>query len=777
MKTVNSSIAHKSKRVHCPSDRPANRVEVERALPVTAQRTFVGTTVAVLALVAVVAFLVCALVAAPLPATQAQAINAGSPPFTNPSEVRSRPTENRLLMVMEIVSGQYLIPNVGKETLRQYRGWDPAGPAPIFGPNAGPGPTLRARLGDQVQISFLNKIDDSQFAYTFDTEPKPGPASFGCDRSGTFDTATGTYLPYPGNDIFPNCFHGSSTANIHFHGTHTSPDGLSDNVLVQVLPQVKQPDWTNTFNTIFNSRKIPQKWTDMPLDYQNMQAQMIAQHDKDAAAAAAKNGLPAPESLAAKNQELIAAGQWPQYIMGAFPNFFEIPDYDAVPGKYKAGQAPGTHWYHAHKHGSTSLHMRNGLAGALIIESSREGGYDHFIRKALGWGTAYGTHEKILVFQELDPTANLERSPGVGGKGSNQVLVNGLLTPTITMQPGEVQLWRLINATEGNGSGIISTGSYPAGQTPYLNQFTGLFQTSGTGFKFQQTAMDGVQFSPTNFGNQPFLNPAAPGGQVPPGGIVLASGNRADLLVQAPPTPGVYAFKNGGGNSGVTLFFVNVAGPSGFPIQSLPITTWATLPKFLNDLPAPPARQTPNLLQFQWEADRVKPNRNNTVYVPPRPNSFPPHFMINGKQFGQTGEIVDQCMPQDGLQDWILENYTTVVAHPFHIHINPFQVIEIDTPVPNTDKTKYPTYTTYAPKDNFIWQDVVAIPPAVIGPDGKTVAPGRVRIRQTFVDFTGTFVLHCHILAHEDRGMMQLVRVVPVANYPNGCQGTVPAHH
>jgi hypothetical protein len=52
-----------------------------------------------------------------------------------------------------------------------------------------------------------------------------------------------------------------------------------------------------------------------------------------------------------------------------------------------------------------------------------------------------------------------------------------------------------------------------------------------------------------------------------------------------------------------------------------------------------------------------------------------------------------------------------------------------------------------------------------------------VRIRQTFVDFTGTFVLHCHILAHEDRGMMQLVRVVPAGNYPNGCQGTVPAHH
>src|ERR1041384_5039113 len=190
---------------------------------------------------------------------------------------------------------------------------------------------------------------------------------------------------------------------------------------------------------------------------------MIAQHDKDAAAAAAKNGLPAPESLAAKNQELIASGQWPQYIMGAFPNFFEIPDYDAVPGRYKAGQAPGTHWYHAHKHGSTSLHIRNGLAGAFVIESSQEGVYDHFIRKSLGWGQTYGDHEKIFVFQQFDPTSNLERNPQGGSKGSKQVVVNGQLTPTITMKPGEVQLWRFVNATQGNGEGVITAGTISGG--------------------------------------------------------------------------------------------------------------------------------------------------------------------------------------------------------------------------------------------------------------------------------------------------------------------------
>ena len=38
--------------------------------------------------------------------------------------------------------------------------------------------------------------------------------------------------------------------------------------------------------------------------------------------------------------------------------------------------------------------------------------------------------------------------------------------------------------------------------------------------------------------------------------------------------------------------------------------------------------------------------------------------------------------------------------------------------------------------------------------------PGYFKMRSRFVDFTGTYVLHCHILIHEDRGMMQLVEVV-----------------
>jgi FtsP/CotA-like multicopper oxidase with cupredoxin domain len=131
-------------------------------------------------------------------------------------------------------------------------------------------------------------------------------------------------------------------------------------------------------------------------------------------------------------------------------------------------------------------------------------------------------------------------------------------------------------------------------------------------------------------------------------------------------------------------------------------------------------------------------------------------------------------MPLGATQDWVLENQTTV-THPFHIHINPFQVIKIEAPMINPDGKTF-TYTVYSPPNNYIWQDVVPIPAGVVLADGTFVA-GKVTIRQHFVDFTGTFVLHCHILGHEDRGMMQLVRVVPASQFPSGCQSMIPQHH
>jgi len=87
--------------------------------------------------------------------------------------------------------------------------------------------------------------------------------------------------------------------------------------------------------------------------------------------------------------------------------------------------------------------------------------------------------------------------------------------------------------------------------------------------------------------------------------------------------------------------------------------------------------------------------------------------------------------------------------HPFHIHINPMWVIRIDVPDENGDLHNIlPTP---------MWMDTVAIPR-----DG-----GRVVFRSRFDDFVGKWVNHCHVLSHEDNGMMQEVECTDNASRAN----------
>ena len=101
-----------------------------------------------------------------------------------------------------------------------------------------PGPLLRARLGDIVQLTFVNQIDPNRFGASIDMGEKRFLTQFipsaGCDISNPGDPRAG--YPLAGGDAWPDCFHGSSTGNIHFHGTHTNPDSTGDNVLVEVRP-------------------------------------------------------------------------------------------------------------------------------------------------------------------------------------------------------------------------------------------------------------------------------------------------------------------------------------------------------------------------------------------------------------------------------------------------------------------------------------------------------------------------------------------------------------
>ena len=104
--------------------------------------------------------------------------------------------------------------------------------------------------------------------------------------------------------------------------------------------------------------------------------------------------------------------------------------------------------------------------------------------------------------------------------------------------------------------------------------------------------------------------------------------------------------------------------------------------------------------------------------------------MIDGHSFDH--DRVDQRVNLGATEEWVLRNISSD-THPFHIHVNDYQVVSING----------------EPVDAYSWEDTTPIP-----------AFGEIVIRTRFLDFTGKYVYHCHILSHEDLDMMGIVEVV-----------------
>jgi len=171
------------------------------------------------------------------------------------------------------------------------------------------------------------------------------------------------------------------------------------------------------------------------------------------------------------------------------------------------------------------------------------------------------------------------------------------------------------------------------------------------------------------------------------------------------------------------------------------------------------------------------------------------HKQIDGASFDP--HKINQAVLLNTSEEWTIYNQANDKAHPFHIHVNPFQITGIFEPnSKESSDPKNPCYAdpmkpeTWKPcqpvSPPFVWWDTFAIPtaredalpasvcttlsacPAAIQPyttcsqNTCTVRiAGYFKMRSRFVDFPGQFVLHCHILIHEDRGMMQMVSVCP----------------
>jgi FtsP/CotA-like multicopper oxidase with cupredoxin domain len=288
------------------------------------------------------------------------------------------------------------------------------------------------------------------------------------------------------------------------------------------------------------------------------------------------------------------------------------------------------------------------------------------------------------------------------------------------MKPGERQLWRVLNASA----------------ITYLNLAV-LFNRAPQ--KLGIVAIDGV---PLNHNGNP-ANAVEWRDH-----IGVPPGSRVEFMVTGPPA-GVSALL-------VTRTVDTGQGGENDPNRALLSLTAAP------DAPEPAAALAANPKPLAhstlpWLGD-VPPVRVRKLYFsekledPNNPNSATTFYItVDGetpKEFDPTSDVPNIVVKQGDVEDWIIENRSTEL-HAFHIHQIHFLLME---------------WSGQRVDEPFL-RDTVNVPYF----NGRMLQYPNVRLRMDFRDpnTVGTFVYHCHLLEHEDGGMMGLIRVLPANSTSN----------
>ncbi len=394
------------------------------------------------------------------------------------------------------------------------------------------------------------------------------------------------------------------------------------------------------------------------------------------------------------------------------------------------GQPPGLYWYHPHIHGFSSRSVLGGASGALLVE-----GLERAIPEVAG------LPERVLVVRDqnlsnpdappspsepvtaqilLDPDGDSINTHTGYGKPAKDLSVNFVPVPypdyppaRMTMRPGERQLWRVLNAAA----------------ITYLHLAVLFGETAQ---RLGIVAIDGVPINVSGAG-APHVEWVDHIG-IPPGG-------RVEFIVTGPP-------------AGVAASLITRSVDTGASGDNDPNRTLATLlaaadapqPTSILDLHPRPAPRRPGKWLGDLQPVRVRKLYFSEVHADPADPRSPITYFITeqGKDprpFDPSAAEPDIVARQGDIEDWIIENRTTEL-HAFHIHQIHFLLLDwFGLPV----------------REPFL-RDTVNVP--FYDPQmGKFPS---VRVRMDFRDpnTVGTFVYHCHVLEHEDGGMMGILRVV-----------------
>src|SRR5580698_1695451 len=410
--------------------------------------------------------------------------------------------------------------------------------------------------------------------------------------------------------------------------------------------------------------------------------------------------------------------------------------------KIPADHPSGTFWYHAHVHGTTALQLASGMAGAIIIEDGKASNGD-----LAAIPSVRDAQRKIFVLQQIDFDENGELESfddfGVARNYQRHLTVNGQLVPTIRMRPGEVQRWSIVHAGTQENVALV------------MDDHT-LYEVAADGLSLGRAAPWSAA-TQTSDGTK---------------GLFLAPGYRTDVLVKANDLkPGdsrhVYYLRDGPLSVGASLQAQNrrVLRAQARRVAALPPDDIPGKPEGLiariivegspADMKLPTAAElasavpaslkpitdltgAPQKVRLAFTMRNCKPDGT----CPPDPKDPD----CEDPQCAFRALVDDQVfMPANPARtlklgtasEWTLTNEDMAFLHPFHIHVNPFQY---DREEPDA-QGKIVSHS--------IWKDTVVVPA-----DGTPL-----KVRSHYTDFPGTFVLHCHILGHEDMGMMELVRI------------------
>ena len=377
-------------------------------------------------------------------------------------------------------------------------------------------------------------------------------------------------------------------------------------------------------------------------------------------------------------------------------------------------------WYHPHLHAHTNEHVSKGIAGLIIVKDDEEA--------ALDLPRDYGVDDFPLVIQTKDFDA--DNQIVVPSNSDDVAMVNATIDPVLQV-PAQVVRFRTLNGSSMRtfNLGLSSNADfYQIGsdggllKEPYQTKRVRISQGERAELLIDFSGMEGQTVYLMSYASelQNGIYGAANAGMMP---MLTLNGYKPNPL-------------NG---ADFNLLKFEVGSATANPVTSIPTTLVDVVPYNENDA------NTTRKLTFTPEQGG--------------PNHLNGKFLINGKSFDM--DVIDYVIPLNNTEIWEIRNQSGI-SHPFHIHDVQFNILSRNGATP--------------PVNEQGWKDVVLIRPM------ETIR--FITKFEDFADDSVPYMYHCHLLIHEDEGMMGQFKVSSALGvgeayeagfdiYPNPSSGSV----